>query len=371
MIGPTGGAGSLPPYLDVLAEGLRRLGVRVDRLGAPSVPYDQTTSTFWPVDRIIEAAEELLSAVDLNAYDLLSVHYGNLEVEQVIAALWLGAHTPPTVYHVHSLDWTLFADHVPDPELRSAVESSIHRMDGLVFFGEYGRTQLARKHNVDVATTVAWLPSTIPARTLANPGPLRSVLTVDHGPLASLYGYAAPWKHTAGLIAACQKTKNPSHVIIAGPFWDSPIEAGADLTQEAESGVKHGRAHLDVVAAYLYPQHRKALVQASDFAVFPYRSVPTFQGSGAIADYLAHGVPILATEVANMAELIGDAGQVVTANDPDAFALSIDQLVSDPQYRNTLRRNANRRATQFTGLQHAANCLRLYDTVIARTKRAT
>lgn len=372
IIGPTGGGGSIPPYLNMLAAGLRQHGVSVDRLGTPGVPYDPATSAFWSAERIIEAAEQLLASVDLNAYDLLSIHYGNLEIEQLLATVWTQTKVTPAVYHVHSLDWTLFADQVPNTALRSAVEDAIDGMDGYVFFGEYGRTQLARRHNLSAPSVVAWLPTTIPSGTRARPGTaLGSVLAAEHGPMASLYGYAAPWKDPAGLITACRRTNSSSHVIIAGPFWDNPNEAGADLTRETETGANHGGSHVNVIARYLRPQHRLALVEASRFAVFPYKAVPTFQGSGAIADYLAHGVPILATDVANMAELIGDAGHVVAANDYDAFALGIDRLASDRAYRNSLRRNAEHRARQFDGLHHAANCLRLYETVIARTTKTT
>ncbi|MGW0249290.1 glycosyltransferase [Nocardia goodfellowii] len=367
MIGPTGGGGSLPPYLNVLSAGLEQHGVRVDRLGTSGVPYDPAASAFWTADRIVDAAEQLLATVDLRTYDLLSIHYGNLEIEQLLPMLWQHSPRPPVVYHVHSLDWTLFADQVPNPVLRQAVEDAVDRMDGFVFFGEYGRTQLIRRHNLDVPSTVAWLPSTIPAGTLADPGPLRTVLRPRLGPLASLYGYAAPWKDAGWLIRSCTRTTRSSRMILAGPFWDHPTETGIDLTREVRTGRQHGSVHIDVVADYLRPCHRKALVEATDFAVFPYRHTPTFQGSGAIADYLAHGVPVLVTEVANMSELVGDAGHVVAANDYDAFAAGIDRLAADREFRDTLQNNAARHAERFATSHHAANCLRLYEAVIAHT----
>lgn len=117
-------------------------------------------------------------------------------------------------------------------------------------------------------------------------------------------------------------------------------------------------------AHYVGPQERTELVEASTTAVFPYRTQPTFQGSGAIADYLARGVPVIATDVANMAELIGDAGVLVPSADPASLAAALDSLTEDPARRAGLRAAAAQRAPLFQADAHAAACLRLYQQVI-------
>jgi hypothetical protein len=88
IIGPHHSGGSLPPYLDVLATGLRQHGVTVDRLGSAGTPYDQDKHTFWPIDGMLHEAHALLNEVNLQTYDLLSLHFGNLELEQFLPALW-------------------------------------------------------------------------------------------------------------------------------------------------------------------------------------------------------------------------------------------------------------------------------------------
>ncbi|WP_280366639.1 glycosyltransferase [Nocardia wallacei] len=363
VIGPTGSGGSIPPYLNVLTAGLRQHGAHVDRLGSPTLPYDSTTSTFWPADRIIAAAHQLLTDVDLSSYDVLSLHFGNLEIEQLLPTLWGQRNLPPVVYHVHSLDWTLFTHHVPNPELRAAVDTAIERMNGFLAFGEYGRRRITHQHNQTAPSTVSWLPTTIPTTTPPQPPAPRP----GPGLLASLYGYAAPWKDAGTLLNACANVSTAFRMVLAGPFWDDQTQAGIDLTRECATGAQHGRGHVDVTARYLDPGARKALAECTDIATFPYRSHSSFQGSGAIADYLAHGVPILATDVANMTELIGDAGHIVEPDSAAAFADGLDRLLTDHHYRNTLRRNAERRRTQFSSSHHAATCLRLYETVTTRT----
>lgn len=91
---------------------------------------------------------------------------------------------------------------------------------------------------------------------------------------------------------------------------------------------------------YLDPGQRRALTAATDVAVFPYRNSPAFQGSGAITDYLAPGVPVVATDVANMADLIGDgddaAGDVVPPGDPADLARALDRY-SDQDHQTKRR----------------------------------
>ena len=367
LIGPTGEQGSIPPYLRILTDTLRYLGTHVDRVGAPSPPYDQATQTFWPTERILQAADALLRDVDLTSYDVISLHFGNLEIDQLLPAAWAQRRHPPVIYHVHSLDWSLFTTQRPDPALRAAVDNSMHRMDGFVFFGTYGHNELTRRFNLRAPSVTAWLPTTIPAGTRsATAHALRAAFAGGDGPVGSLYGYAAPWKDPAGLVHACQHTKVANRIVLAGPLWDDPQQAGIDLGAETMAGVMHGAVRLAVINEYLDPPSRRTMILGSDYAIFPYQPHPTFQGSGAIADYLAHGLPVLGTDVANMAELIGDAGLTV----PPGNAEALDRIAGDTAYRRLLTMNAQKQSRRFSAAHHAARCLRLYRTVAAQRTAA-
>jgi glycosyltransferase involved in cell wall biosynthesis len=365
LIGPSHTGGSIPPYLDILADGLRRHGARVDRLGSTGVPYDPVTRAFWPADRILEHAARLLDRTDLNAYDVISLHFGNLEIEQLLPVLWTGRPRAPVVCHVHTLQPTLFRAHVPDSALRDAVDETCTAMDGYIFFGTHSRAQLTACTGTAVPATVVWPPATIPAgtRPVSTPRLARALATAARTPVGSLCGYAAPWKDPATLLIACQQISTPARIVLAGPFWDDPAQAGTDLVRESTTLVQHGRAQVAVVAEYLGHSARLTLVAASKFAVFPYRPHPAFQGSGAIADYLAHGIPVLATDIASMAELTGGAGLITPPGDADTFAHGLDRLAADQTLRAQLRKAARSRAHLFTASQHARACLRLYEQV--------
>lgn len=370
LIGPCHPGGSIPPYLDVFAAALRNCGARVHRIGSAGVPYEPAARAFWPADRILEHASGLLRGTDIGAYDVISLHFGNLEIEQLLPVLWAGRRWAPVVCHVHSLEPALFRSHVPDVALRDAVDKAAAAMDGYVFFGEHARRQLIGRTGSAVPSTVAWLPATIPpgTRQSASPRLARGLAAAGGAPVGSLCGYAAPWKDPATLLTACQKATTPARIVLAGPFWDDPAQAGADLTRESAALVPHGPVEVTVVAEYLGHGARRALAAASHFAVFPYRPQPAFQGSGAIADYLAHGVPVLATDVANMAEITGDAGLVTPPGDPAAFAGSLDRFAADHAFRARMREAASQRAHLFTAGHHARACLRLYEQVTATRK---
>jgi glycosyltransferase involved in cell wall biosynthesis len=372
ILGPHHAGGSLPPYLDVLAAGLRHHGVTVDRHGSTQIPYDIERHRFWPLERVLTAAGALVDDIDVGAYDVVSLHFGNLEYDQLVPALWAGRRRPPVVYHVHTLAPTLFRDHVPDPHWNRMVWQGIRSIGGYVYFGQYARHRLAGTVADDGPARVAWLPTTIsPGTEPAAREELAAALNVPPDlPVLSLYGYAAPWKDAALLHAALERIRVPARVVLAGDFWDDPDQAGADLRAFAGTPTRVGVGELVVVPGYLGPADRAALVGASTAGVFPYQPHPSFQGSGAIADYLAHAVPVIATDVANMAELAGDAGHIVPADDPEALAAALDGILGGGFAAN-LARNAAARAQRFTAEAHAARCLAVYQQVLDCDRRRT
>lgn len=372
ILGPTHPGGSLPPYLDMLAAGLRRHGVTVDRRGSTQIPYDQVQQRFWPLERVLAEARALAEQVDLDSHDLVALHYGNLEIEQLVLAMWGARPRPPVVHHVHTLAATLLRDHVPDPHWDHRVQETISNVDGYVYFGQYARHRLSGRLSDDVPAGVAWLPTTIPPGTAPAARPaLAAALDAPPGlPVISLYGYAAPWKDAALLRAALERMRVPTRIVLGGDFWDDLDQAGTDLT-DALTPLRVGVGELVVVPGYLGPADRAALVRAGVAGVFPYRLHSSFQGSGAIADYLAHAVPVVVTDVANMAELAGNAGRVVRAASPHDLAAALDEVAGGGAAAASLASGARARAHQFTDEAHAARCLAVYQQVLDHDRRAT
>ena len=369
VLGPDHTGGSLPPYLDALSAGLRQHGATVDRHGSVGVPYDRKRQEFQPIGDIAAQADALLDRIDLGDYDVLSVHFGNLEVEQLLPVLWAGRPHPPAVYHVHTLAPTLLRDHVPDPQWYSTVRKEIRRFDGYVYFGQHARAHLAGTVSEGAPSGMAWLPTTIPDKTEPRMRPeLAAALDTDGIPVISLYGYAAPWKDAALLYAAARLMDIPARIVLAGDFWTDPAQAGIDLGHTT-TPVRLGAAEFVIVPGYLGPSDRIGLARASRAAVFPYRAHPSFQGSGAIADYLAHAVPVVATDVANMAELVADAGRIVPAGDAHALARALDTVAANGVAASRYIRRAQAYAHRFSAGAHAGRCLDVYRRVSEHQQR--
>ncbi|GAA0476517.1 hypothetical protein Aca07nite_87090 [Actinoplanes capillaceus] len=380
LAGPDHQQGSLPPYLHVLTTELRRLGTVVDRIGSTGVPYDSGRNAFQTIAQITTAVDRLAARADPRDYDLISLHFGNLEIEQLLGWRWktqYGDRLPPLAVHVHALDPTLFTTHRPDPALWAAVDTTYHTADTLIYFGDYARTRLTARIPA-LATRlhrIVPLPTTIAPGTEAAAGP--SLTAAMHDPrspvtVVSLYGYAAPWKSARDLVEALGRTSAPLRVVLAGPFFDDPDQAGIDLRAAVGRPVRLGAAaDLIVVPEYLDSPARAALLNGSAAGIFPYRPQPTFQGSGAIADYLARGLPVIATDVANMAELAGEAGTIVAAGDCAGLAAALDRYAGDPRHRAVLTSAAAARAHRFTPADHATDCLAHYRDVVRRTRCRT
>jgi glycosyltransferase involved in cell wall biosynthesis len=301
----------------------------------------------------------------------VALNAGNLEYDPLVPAIWAedGRAVPPLVHHVHTLAPTLLRDHARAPRWDRAARDAVRRASGHVWFGQYARSQLSGRA-VGAPGGVAWLPTTIPAGTIPAARPALAEVLDTPLPVVSLYGYAAPWKDAGLLLAALGLMRAPARAVLAGDFWDDPGQAGIDLRPFTGGPVRAGHGELAVVPGYLGPAGRAALVRASTAGVFPYRPHPSFQGSGAIADYLAHGVPVIATSVANMAEVTGAAGSIVPPGDPQALAAALDAIAGGDA-AVTLTRHAQARATRFTAGAHAARCLDIYQQALGHGRLRT
>jgi glycosyltransferase involved in cell wall biosynthesis len=67
----------------------------------------------------------------------------------------------------------------------------------------------------------------------------------------------------------------------------------------------------------------------------------------ALMEAMAAGLPVVATAVGGIPEIVGDAGMLVPPRDLCAFAEALSQLVADPDRRADLGRRARERAQRF------------------------
>ncbi|MFE1323946.1 glycosyltransferase family 4 protein [Streptomyces sp. NPDC058741] len=101
------------------------------------------------------------------------------------------------------------------------------------------------------------------------------------------------------------------------------------------------------------------LLAASDLALLPSR----WEARSVLAQEALHsGVPLVATGVGGIPELVGDAAELVPYGDAQAFAEAVVRLLGDPARRTHLRdKGARQAATWPTEDETVAQVLSVYD----------
>jgi glycosyltransferase involved in cell wall biosynthesis len=102
----------------------------------------------------------------------------------------------------------------------------------------------------------------------------------------------------------------------------------------------------------------RAAYAAADVLVVPSRE-ETY--GMVVTEALAHGLPVIATEVGGLPETLGAGadghrpGLLVAPGDPAALALALRTWLDDAELRRRLRRTAGERRTTLSGWAHTTD----------------
>ena len=163
----------------------------------------------------------------------------------------------------------------------------------------------------------------------------RSEPGLPHEPfVVATSAYLYPRKGVDTLIAACALVKRPLVLEIFGDGELRPV-----LERQAHELGVETRFHGDV------PDVRTRL-DGIDLFVLPTRgdNLPV-----AILEAMAAAVPVVATRVGGVPELVvdGETGLLVNVDDPQGMAAAIERLVADPEQRAVYARAGARRAADL------------------------
>jgi glycosyltransferase involved in cell wall biosynthesis len=107
----------------------------------------------------------------------------------------------------------------------------------------------------------------------------------------------------------------------------------------------------------------RALYQHSVALAYP----SFYEGFGLpLVEAMACGTPVIASNVASMPEVLGDAGILIDPSDEDAWAEAIIGLLGGGETRAHLREAGLRRAAEFTWDRTARLTLDVYRRALAR-----
>lgn len=314
--------------------------------------WEGSSDLFFSLSEIKAECSRILASIDLSRFDVVNMHFGKLEAEQLIPVLLSEKRQPPLfVYSVHSLRCDLF-ERIGERKLGQTITQTLGKFfDSYVFFGTYAKEIFARKYGVN--GKVIFLPARH-SQTELTPlryAELEEIFSIaSNEPFVALGGYVSPWKDWKTLLRALAEVKQPLTFLLAGASWSKHL----GFTER-----RVGQVKVRAISRFIKGDEFRFLVERSLFGIFPYKEDLSFQGSGALPNYLAAGKACVVTSVANLPEMVGDAGICVPPGDAKALAEAIDRLF-DLKIRQNLEGEAQNRADLFFPDQHASQLVNYF-----------
>lgn len=149
-------------------------------------------------------------------------------------------------------------------------------------------------------------------------------------PVVTFVGTLKPWHGVADLLAAAALAKRPWKLRIIG---DGPERAALE-EQAAGLGIE-----VDFRGA-VAPADMPGQLAGSAIGVAPYPDLGGEQQQYfsplKVYEYLAAGLPVVASAVGQLPQILGELGTLVPPSDPAALAAAIDDLAADPVVRGEL-----------------------------------
>lgn len=166
---------------------------------------------------------------------------------------------------------------------------------------------------------------------------------------------AGRYKNTRVLLEAFARMRRrlPDVVLvrIGVPFYPDEADLAATL------GIVNSIRYLGIVD----DSTLAAWYCAADVLVFP----SLWEGFGwPPLEAMACGTPVVASNIPALAEVVGDAGILVPADDPSAVARATEDVLTDAALADSLRQKGLERASHYTWARTAAQTAAVYDQVL-------
>jgi glycosyltransferase involved in cell wall biosynthesis len=254
----------------------------------------------------------------------------------------------------------------PTPHQRDVLERVARAADAVVVMTAAGRERLCGGFDVEPAK-VSVIVHGAAVHGAAAPGPELA----EHGTLLT-WGLLGPGKgieHAIDALALLRDVVPRPRYVIAG---DTHPKVHA-LHGEAYRNMLMARADRSRVRAQVTfdPGYRTVggvaeLLEAASVVVLPYDS-PDQVTSGVLVDAIAAGRPVVATAFPHAVELLGSgAGLVVPQGDPEALALALRRVLTEPELAAGMAAEARRLAPGLAWDAVARQYLALSDTILDR-----
>lgn len=244
--------------------------------------------------------------------------------------------------------------------LSRLLERHVARAAAIVLGASSAQVDLARRLGArDARLAAVAVPAQVPSGPSAavEPGKVRAELGAVERPLLIAVGSLVARRGYSVLLDAARawRTLDPLPLLVIAGEGPMRAELARRIQQEGLPVRLLGRRR-DAVR----------LLAAADVAVLPSR----WEGRSPLAqEALRVGVPLVATAVGGVPELVGEAGVLVPYGDADALAAAVSGLLADPAWRAELAEAGRAQAGTWPSEDDTvAQVLSVYDELMARRR---
>jgi glycosyltransferase involved in cell wall biosynthesis len=304
---------------------------------------------------------------------------------RLLRTLWQRGSWPP-VERLAGGPWDIVQSGQPTlvPSQARVRLTTVHDLDFLQhpertqaqFTGRYAALARRHAHETDhIIAISAYTAGEVEARlgvprsriTVCRPG--RPSWPVRMAPPPASLGYLLfvgtlePRKNVAGLLEAYGRlvARNPQAppLVLVGRMVPESAPVLAQLDQHPFAGrVQH--------RGYIPDQERAALYAGATALILP----SFFEGFGLpVLEAMTVGVPVIASDRGALPEVLGDAGLLVSPDDPEELAAAMHRVVTDSRLATTLGARGARRSLIFDWTASAVTLREIYEALTAGAPR--
>lgn len=282
----------------------------------------------------VAACSDLLNQSDIAVIQHDHGIYGGADGQDLVDII--GGLRVPSIVVAHTIPKHL------TPQQRSVFEAIAAAADQVVVMSDTASRRLRDDFNID-RRKVTTIPhgATVPGRAAVKRSGRPTLLT---------WGLLGPGKGAERVIDVMDTLHDlpgRPRYLVAGQTHPKVLAADGEsyrdsLTERARSGGVADSVAFD-------PEYRGvaslvALIQSSAAVILPYDSTDQAT-SGVLVEAIACGRPVIATAFPHAIELLGTgAGIVVGHDDPDALAVALRRVLTDPRVSGSMAAEARRLA---------------------------
>ncbi len=347
-------------YAEELVTALKQLpNCQVDVLPAGvQVWKEQGRRLGWFQERLywLEIAERTKNA-DLVHIQFAPHFFGGLKPFRNLLPFFLNRLSKPTIITVHEVDLT-------GSPLMKFVKSWVQRrlfraekISRLIALTNFAAERLRRLGYKDVTVIPMWVPS-LKSTVTSEEAKQRLGLTGRF--VVTVFGFIVARRGYEVLLDALQLLPEEVFLVFAG--GQHPLDRTGYYARLIACIAEHPNRHRIHVTGYLADEEVDLWLAASDVVVAPFRYL---SGSASLMRVLAHGKPIVASDLPPLRELAERSGALILVppNDFEAFAEAIRAL-QNPDERTRYELSAREFASRETADKIASMHLELYEAVL-------